>query len=354
MSDQPGIGGARLDALSRVVAKSAHNLSVADAGTVPAFLDAWMQRLTDYAKHMRLTNGSLSAPVCVIHVEDCGTTGASLGWRRRATLGAAASDRLDGIVAIANDAVGGFVRDPACISAEECEATVAAAGLGNRPAIMLASPKKLVVWPEGLYGEVKPIEHFLDEEAPTLDTSTIDAHLTSFYEDLARQSTRWWQDAKKFITTDRPEFHVQDVLQTYLIGSLRGVARVKSELRIGNGRADITIWPKAKRNPADESAVLELKTIRECHTPKSADAKPIPISRAESVTWACEGIQQTAAYRQTEGMDSAFLCVYDFRAASDATIDSEIAPKAATYNVLSRRYWITSSHTAHREDRFPL
>lgn len=350
----PGnLGGAREDALKRVIAKSPERLSVGDAGSVEAFIDAWGQYLDRHARHLRALKKVLTAPVFVVHVDDCDAVGSSLSWRRRSTLGTSEADQLDGVVAIANSATGGFARAPACCALAECEDVIRAAGLNSRPTIMLSSVSKLIVWPNGIEGDAPPIEREFDDAGIVVDIAAIDSCLSEFYEEVARQNTYWWRDAKNYVTKGRPEFLVQHDLHLYLIAKLISAARVKEEYRIGNGRADLTIWPR-KNDGTHQSAVLELKAIRQYEAPRDEASKPSPISRKESLDWACSGIQQTAAYRDDEQMDAAFLCVFDFRSENDKTLDDAISPIALTYKVLNRRYWITGSHKAHREDRYPL
>ena len=90
------------------------------------------------------------------------------------------------------------------------------------------------------------------------------------------------------------------------------------------------------------------------HTPALPGATPTKFSQKEKEDWACSGVQQTAAYRDHERLDGAFLCLYDFCAGNSPAIAAVVKVHAMKYNVLHRHYWITASHKEHREDRYPL
>lgn len=353
MSDeQLKLSTKQLAALARTRDKGAASLSIADAGSRQAFLDAWVQNLSSYAKRLRAADVELARPVFVVHLEDCAEMDGRDGWIRRPTLGASPHDELAGVLAVSSAGVGGYVYQATLSSNLEFENALAAHGLSDKPTMMLATNSKLIIWPDGVASTEPCLERDFQDGAVVVDVEAIDIQLKRFYELIARQNTRWWKDANKYVTKDNPESLVQLQLWDFLICAFGDFARVKEEETIGNGRSDITIWPHQK-DAANESAVLELKTIRDFHTPKSKDAKPGAISERANVDWATSGVQQTAAYRDQEHMDAAFLCVYDFRKKDCSLIDAKIKPTADRYNVMPRRYWITSSHGAHRKDRYP-
>lgn len=345
-------GGARDAALTKVIESAAPSISVADAGTREAFLDAWARTLSDHAKHLRSTSTTLLAPVVVVYVPDTGTFGKQHPWERRSMLGASHRDNLAGILAAGTGEVGACVYPIRLADTEAFEREIQRAGLQSAPTIALMTESKLVVWPDGIEGE-SPFDSTLDDDAVVIDLEAIDRALNDFYEGVARQTKKWWKNTKLRVTVENPETTVQFALWVFLMGKHGRVARIKTEETIGNGRADITVVP-TQQGAKDQSSVLELKALRDVHTPRTDEATPIKISPREKIDWACSGIQQTAAYRDDNDMDGAFLCLYDFCAGNSTDVFDAVTPHAAQYNILHRRYWITASHEEHREDRYPL
>lgn len=346
-------GGAREAALTKVTESAAPSISVADAGTREAFLDAWARTLSDHAKYLRSTSTTLMAPVVVAYVPDTGTFGKQHPWERRSMLGASHRDNLAGILAAGTGEVGACVHPIRLADTEAFEREIRIVGLQSAPTIALTTESKLVVWPHGIEGETAPFDSNLDDGTVVIDLAAIDRALIDFYETVGRQTKRWWKNAKARITVESPETTVQYDLWVFLRGGYGRVARIKTEETIGNGRSDITVVP-IHPGAKDQSAVLELKALRDVHTPKKDGATPIKISPQDNITWACSGIQQAAAYRDDNNMDGAFLCLYDFCAKQSTIVDEAVKPHALQYNVRHRRYWITASHDEHRKDRYPL
>lgn len=354
MSDEQftGLDSRQRTALSRTRDKGAAALSIADAGSRQAFFDAWMRNLSSYAKRLRVANTELAKPVFVVHMENCEDVSNRTEWSRRPTLGASPHEDLAGVLAISNAGVGGYVYQDTLPSGDAFENALIAQNLTDRPTMMLATNSKLIIWPDGITSDQPHLERDFQDSAMVVDIAAIDHQLNRFYELIARQCKHWWKDAQKYIAKENPEGLVQLQLWDFLICAFGDYARVKEEENIGNGRADITIWPHDKVS-SNESAVLELKTLRDFRTPKPETIEPGAISESSNVKWACSGVQQTAAYRDQEHMDAAFLCLYDFRRKNCSLIDAKIKATADTYQVIPRRYWITASHGAHRAERYP-
>ena len=350
-----GLNKEKLAALSRTKVKGSEVLSIADADSREAFLDAWTRTLSTHAKRMREKNLDLNAPFVVVQVEDCSIQSSNGAWGSRATLGAAPHDNYNGLLTIANSGVGGYVYNKALSTPEAFETALKHEGLDNRPTMMLATPNKLLIWPDGIAAMQKPLERELSDASVVINADSIDHQLGRFYDLIARQCTRWWQDSSLYITKEGPEGLVQIELWGFLICFFGDFARVKLEEKIGNGRSDITVWPHDTRAP-NGSAVLELKTIRDCRTPKNkgAKTKPAKITEKMNLDWALAGVQQTASYRDTEKMSAAFLCVYDFRKKDCKLIDEKIEPTVKAYAVISRRFWIAASHNAHATKNYPI
>lgn len=346
-------GGALTEALENVAASAAGSISVADAGTREDFLDGWANTLSAHARDLRSSNITLKAPIIIAHVTDAGKFGKQHSWQRRNTLGSSHLDQLAGILAVGSAPVGGYAHPLQLASMQEFEKELYAAGLEKAPTIALTSESKMFIWPDGIDSEEAAFIRELDNQLATIDLEAIDQHLDRFYEDIGRQTKKWWKDPKLRTTVFQPEATVQYDLWVSLMSRYSEIARIKMEDVSGNGRADITITP-TRKNSGDQSAVLELKTLRDVRTPTKADATPIKISQKDNIEWACSGIQQTAAYRDREKLEGAFLCLYDFCAGNSTTIYDEVTPHAITYKILHRRYWITASHEEHRKDRYPL
>lgn len=356
MSQSTGRFGGALDAVVEQVAGSAASaISVAAACTLESFLDGWSRTLTDHARYLRRSGASLDAPIVVVYVEDVGEFARQHpNWERKAMLGASYRDTFAGILAVGTASVGGYIYPQRLAETQSLEAELRGASLLEVPTVALMSETKLLIWLDGVNGERSPFERELDDGPIVIDLSAIDRVLQRFYEDRARQNTKWWKNASLRTTIERPEAAVQDELWLFLAGAFSEVARIRKEDVSGNGRSDITILP-SRGSSQDRSAVLELKTLREVRTPtKNPDATPTKISQQENVEWACSGVQQTAAYRDHEKLDGAFLCLYDFCAGNSSVVEETVVPHAKKYNVLARRYWITASHEEHRKDRYPL
>lgn len=346
-------GGARDAALAKVIESAAPSISVADAGTREAFLDAWARTLSYHAKHLRSTSTTLLAPVVVVYVPDTGTFCKQHPWERRSMLGASHRDNFAGILAASTGEIGACVHPIRFVDTDAFEREIRFVGLQSAPTIALTTESKLVVWPHGITGEPSAFDSNLDEGTVFIDLAAIDRALNDFYEGVGRQTKRWWKNAKARITVESPETTVQYDLWVFLRGGYGRLARIKTEESIGNGRSDITVVP-IHPGAKDQSAVLELKALRDAHTPKKDGTTPSKISQQANIAWACSGIQQTAAYRDDNDMDGAFLCLYDFCAHNSTGVFDAVTPHAARYNILHRRYWITASHEEHREDRYPL
>ena len=351
-SQVTSMGGARQAAVDDVIAMGASVLSVADAGTKEAFLDAWTRNLTEHARHLRAKSEQLAAPVVLVHVDNCADVGSNLSWVRRPMLGGAPTDSLAGILAIGTAEVGAFIKPDRLQDTESITQAIEQAGLGGRLTLALMSTSQLIIWPHGLDGDMKPFQRDLSDAPVVMDLDALDRNLLQFYEKVARQSRTWWKDRDQRITVENPEATVQEYLWIFLLGAYSGRALVKCETAIGHGRADITVRPISQ--PMDASAVLELKTTRDVRTPKHGTVNPSAISLKENIEWARSGVQQTAAYRDDDGFDGAYLCVYDFCAGNRQEIQDGIQEAAKAHNVRARRYWITASHKEHREDRYPL
>ena len=268
-------------------------------------------------------------------------------------LGSSAKDKFAGILAAASAEIGACVHPNSASETSEIEENIRTAELQNSPTIALMSESKLLIWPDGIEGALDPFECTLHGNATIVDLDAIDTELDQFYEEVGRQTKKWWKDAALRITVENPESTVQYDLWVFLIAKFSKVARVKMEEVSGNGRMDITIQP-TQNSFQDQSAVLELKTVRDFQTPEKPNTKPTKISKNKNIEWACSGIAQTAAYRDKEHFNGAFLCVYDFCKDIGDAIDKAINQDAITHDVRPRRYWISATHKEHREDRYPV
>jgi hypothetical protein len=269
-------------------------------------------------------------------------------------LGASYRDDFAGVLAVGTTSIGGFAFPTPLSKTQEFETVLRDVELLDAPAIALMSEAKLLIWTEGLNGAGRPLERELvDDDSAGIDLDRIDNELAKFYEDFARQNTKWWQNASLRMTVETPEAVVQNDLWICLAVAFRDVARVRQEDVSGNGRTDITILPSGGC-PPNQSAVLELKTLREVRTRKHPGSTPRKISEGVNIRWALKGLQQTVGYREKEKLDGAFLCLYDFCSGNSSVVEAAIAPHAQKHNVLARRYWITASNEEHRQDRFPL
>lgn len=340
-------------ALAKVAASAAATISVADACTREAFLDAWARALGEHAQYLREAGAKLEAPVVLIHVPDAGAFAREHLWTQRRMLGSSPGDNLAGILAVGTSESGAVVHpdrftETGCLEHQICQS-----GLDLSPTIGLFSESKLQVWPDGIAGNAKPfVKDLIANEAP-IDIKTIDADLDDFYELFARETRRWWKDREWRTTVDNPEGVVQYDLWTFLVTRHARVARIKKEDKIGAGRADITVIP-IDAGGGNESAVLELKTLRDVRTPQKEGAKPAKIPIKENIRWACSGIQQTADYRDNNQMDGGFLCLFDFCAGNKTLVLEAVQPAANAYGIVARRFWITVSQEEHRAERYPL
>ena len=356
MSQTTGFFGGALDSALEEVAKSAaSSISVADACTRETFLDGWSRTLSDHARHLRRNSMVLQAPVVLAYLTDTGGFAKQhVDWQRKTMLGASHLGNFAGILAVGTASVGGYVHPQSLADMDAFEAELHRCGLQAAPTIVLASETKLLIWPDGIDCGSSPFEKDLDDSTIVISLDAIDRVLQRFDVAVARQNTAWWKKASLRTTVERPEAAVQDTLWIFLLGKFSEVARIRKEDVSGNGRSDITVLP-SKGGAQDQSAVLELKTLRDVRTPtKNPDATPSKISLQENIDWACSGVQQTAAYRDHEQLDGAFLCLYDFCAGNSSKVEEAVAPHALQYNVIARRYWITASHEEYRKHFYPL
>lgn len=378
------IGGATAAALASVVADGAKSISVANAGSREAFLDAWARTLTDHARYLRSNSVKLQAPVVVVHVPHTGEFQRKTGWKKRAMFGASHLDNFAGTLAAGTMESGACVYPDQLDQLQSHEDQIRAANLQSSPTIGLMSESKLVVWPDGLDGDLEPFERTLEESGVIIDLDAMDQALNRFYETVARQTKKWWKDTALRTTIERPEAVVQENLWVFLLASFYEVALIRQEDVSGNGRSDITVHP-IKHREGDQKMVLELKALRDVMTPKEADInsgavsavpaatsalsavrksatkkpaaltkKPTKISEKERLAWALSGVQQTAAYRDKEKCDIALLCLYDFCVVKSIAIFNSVTPHALLHGVAHRLYWITASHKEHRDDAYPL
>ncbi|MDX9973802.1 MAG: hypothetical protein RBU21_12530 [FCB group bacterium] len=346
------LGGAVQAAVDAVANEGSAALSVADAGTKEAFLDAWTRKFAAHARYLRAKGLSLDAPVVVVYVNDSAKFASGAGWDRQPMLGAAPTDRLTGMFAVATADIGGYAHPTRFKDTSEITDQIRQLGLASALTVALMSTSELVTWPHGIDAELSPYQRKLDDAPVVFNLSIVTLALDQFYELVARQTTTWWLKAGERITVPSPEGTVQNDLWLFLLGKYSEIAKVKCETRIGNGRSDLTIDPLVK--PEHQSAVLELKVTRDVRTPEVEGRKPTTISLTENVQWAISGVQQTAAYRDDEGFDGAFLCVYDFCASKGAKLDTAIQGAANKHGVIAKRYWITASHKEHREERYAV
>lgn len=349
-SSKRAFGGARVEAIEAVESGAPRALSVDDAGTRISFLDAWTRALTAYARRLRLAGQSLAAPVMLVYVEDTGSFAAMAGWKTNPLLGTAPSDNLAGLLAAGTAECGGCMHPARLDETADFAAAIERVGLGHSLTVALTSTNSLHVWPDGILAGKPPNAVDLEDVPTVIDLAKVELELDRFYEEEARQYTRWWRDSQQRITVDQPEKAVQETLRVFLVARFADVAKVREETVSGNGRMDITIQAI---NGSALSAVLELKTIRDVRTPKRAQGIPIPISVKTNVRWAKSGIQQAAAYRDKERFNGAFLCLYDFCKTQGIAIEGEVAIPAAMYSVRLKRFWITASHDEHRNNRYP-
>ncbi|MFN9474920.1 hypothetical protein [Acidovorax sp.] len=346
-----GLGGALKSAIDAVLEEGAASLSVADAGTQTAFLDAWARTLTEHARYLRSKGENLSAPAVFVYDENCADVGEELGWTRRPMLGGTPNDPFAGTLAIGTGEIGAYAKPEYLSDTNVMTDAIRAAGLGNALTVALLSTSLLVIWAEGVDSDASPeIRRELDDAPVVLDLAALDKALDQFYERSARQSRTWWKDRETRITVESPEGVVQNDLLHFLLGKYSEVARVKVETVIGHGRADITLTPMKEKLI---SAVIELKVTRDFLTPRPGTLKPNPINLQSNIDWAKSGVSQTAAYRDDETLDAAYLCVYDFCAGNREEISKAVEEAAIPYNVIAKRYWVTASHVEHRKDRYP-
>jgi len=302
---------------------------------------------------LRIKGEVLASPVVLVYVPDWARAGAELGWVRRPMLGSRVADPLSGTFGVGALNAGAYTKPHQVLDVNDVERTIAEAGLGSCLTIALMSTTELWIWMHGLDAGTQPVQKALDDVMVTLSLQTLDEKLSEFYEKVARQTVTWWKDAAKRITVSPPEAIVQNDLWLYLLGAYADRAKVKQEVGIGNGRADLVLTPDPSRT-LDSSAVFELKVTRDSHTPMPGTKAPTKISLNANVRWVASGVQQTAGYRDHEELDGAFLCVYDFCAGNRPEIEKAVQDACVQLNVLGRRYWITASNEEHRQDRLPL
>ncbi|WP_431261832.1 hypothetical protein ACQ859_16365 [Roseateles chitinivorans] len=348
-SQAVGMGGAVPAAVEAVVTAGTA-VAVADAGSKEAFLDSWTRILVEHARHLRAKGEELPSPFVICYASDWSDRGSAMGWTRRRMLGSRVADPLAGQFAIGRLEAGAFVCPEPIASSNDAEAAIDKAGLNNQLTLALMSATELWIWPHGLDAETNPSRRTLDDAKVVMDLSRIDQSLNIFYEEVARQTRKWWVDSTQRIVVPSPESVVQEALWHFLLGCFADRANIRQEDVSGNGRMDIVVRP---RNSVDASAVMELKTTRDFATPKAGTTKPTPRKLKENLDWAVSGVAQAAGYRDKEQLTAAFLCVYDFCAGELKELEDEITKAAAPYEVIARRYWITNSNEEHRKNRYP-
>ncbi|MDI1271957.1 hypothetical protein [Polaromonas sp.] len=348
-------GGALASVLEQVACSTTPRVSVADACTPESFIASWSQTLSEHAKDLRKRGTPLQAPVVVVHIESTGEFSDQYrNWIHRRMLGASHLDKYAGVLAVGTASIGCYTYPAVLQDMSSCEDELRAHNIQSSPTVVLASDTKLLIWPQGIDSEYSPIEIPLSDNVAPVNLTTIDDALSQFYKLVAQQNTKWWKDRTLRTTVEQPEATVQGDLWIYLTGTFAAVALVRLEEVSGNGRRDITVYPTVK-GPDAQGAVLELKTLRDVRTPvKNPASTPIKISLQENIDWACSGVQQSAAYRDSEKLDGAFLCLYDFCAGNIMDVENAVAPHASLYEVIPRRYWITASHEEYRKHFFPL
>ncbi|OWQ98078.1 hypothetical protein CDO81_26925 [Roseateles puraquae] len=346
-----GMGGALKGAVQAVVNGGAAGLSVADAGSQAAFQDAWSRTLTAHARHLRAKGKELEAPVVLVHADDCTEVGKGLGWTKRPMLGGSHTDPYAGTLAVGTAEISAYVKPDYVQDTNAMTDALRAAGLGNAFTVALLSTSSLVIWPRGVDCEETPeIQRDLSDAPVTIDLAALDLLLERFYESNGRQPRGWWKDRANRIVIEGAEGVVQDDLWTFMMGKYSDVARIKAEMWIGYGRADITFVP---HDPVHTSAVFELKVTKDFSTPiDPAKTTPGKITLKENIDWAVSGVPQAAAYRDDENLKVGFLCVYDFCDGDKAEITKAIETEAAPHGVYARRYWVTSSNKQHRVNRY--
>jgi len=112
-------GGAVDIALEKVTQVAAESISVADAGTREAFLDAWARTLSEHAKDLRSKTLTLAAPVVIVYVPNTSTFGKQFKWNQRSMLGSSHRDNFAGILAVGTGEVGAYVHPTNLIGIEE-------------------------------------------------------------------------------------------------------------------------------------------------------------------------------------------------------------------------------------------
>ncbi|WP_428422653.1 hypothetical protein [Methylibium sp.] len=351
------IGAATEAVLQSVVSAGASTVSVADAGTREAFIDAWVRTLSEHARHLRKKGEALGAPCVLVYVPDVAAFGEQHGtWTSRTTLGDSHLDDFAGMLAVGNTEVGGRVHPQKFPAMAGIETAMRDSGLAGAAAVGLMSESKMIVWVDGIDGDDKHYEREILNVPTVIDLSAIESELERFYQLFACHTKKWWLQPARHVTVDNPERAVQDDLWLYLLARLADVATVRTEESIGRGRADITIFPKQTVG-GNQSAVLELKTIRDVHTPKdkaNKDVKLTKFSESDKRSWALEGLQQTATYRDDREMDGAYLCLYDFCSVKSQPVYDAVDPYAANFGVRHLPYHIPATHAEYREAKYPL
>jgi hypothetical protein len=351
---QSSVGGASTALLDATASAVASSVSIADVETREAFLDAWAKTLSEHAAFLRANKKSLAAPVVVAFVPDTGAFCKQAAWRPNAMLGASPRDEFSGMLIAATGEVGGCSPEKTFTQTSEFASALASNNLGNCLTVGLITESKILVWPEGVESiDAKPYERAIGGKAQAVDVTTIQVELHDFYMLDVRQSKRLWKDSANRIAVDRAEGKIQDHLWIYLVARMSNVARIKQEEEIGNGRADITIYP-IDSNAPNQSAVLELKTIRQVMTPKPGKTELRKITHRARVRWIRKGLQQSEGYRVHNKMDAALVCLYDFCEGNTDAVINDLAPWFLKYNVMPLRYWVTASNDEAREDSVPI
>jgi hypothetical protein len=355
----PDLGGANLVALNRAIESGVASLPIGDSSSVEQYCNHWVPWLVSVAEHVRVTKQQLTAPITLIHSREARVEGERLGWKRTPFFGSKHVDVLNGSLCLVPSSIGGYLAPPAGNSLDAAENLIRASNLQKRPTLILTTSLEIYLWPDGIDGNEEPIKRSTSAQGKIINTDAIKYELDQFYKLIGRfggSQKTWWRKASRRITCEGRELAVQRELHVYLVCAFAEIARVEAEVPVDNGRADIVIRPYGL--PNGSSGVIELKTIRSVRTPKDKDkddkGKLTPITDEENEAWACAGVQQAAAYRDSNKLGIALLCIYDFRVTDDNAIDKPVATAASTYNVVPLRYWVTASHEEHRKIQYPL
>lgn len=340
----PRFGGALKAAIQRTEEEGADTLSVDDAGSAVAFLDAWSNKLVAYAHRLKMSGRQLQAPVVLLYTPDTTEFAKAQNWSLNPFFGTAPTDELEGLLAVATYDAGGAHHPVRQTQTAGFLAEIEKAGLGACLTIALMDLDTIYVWMAGVQGSARHTTRKIEPPGAKISLAGIKAALDSFYDEEGKDCKAWWSDTKLRITVDQPERAVQTPMRVWLVAKLSGVARVREEQNSGNGRMDITIVPK---HGGAVSAVLELKTIRERRRRLNGGNRAI--SERVNTRWAKSGVQQAASYRDREQMNEAILCIYDFCKSQGGTVEASLDTAANHFGVHVYRYWVSATSDEYRE-----